>query len=345
MTDPSAGTPAPGEPAGGMRHQVRPAAAPPPYPHAGDPAALPPPPDPRLASYPHPAPYGRRPPPRPYDPLVPYDFSSWMDRVQGVVKRSWRGMLRVALVAQLVPQLIAMVVLAGLAVGLVLVLVDTMAGAGLGWSIVGVVVPIYLALLAVSAYLTAVSGRAMMRLATNDAVGQPLAPADALRPAWGSAGPTAGWLLLGLLGALIGIYLCYLPGIYVSVAASLITPVMAFERREGLVRSFRLVHSAFWPAAGRILAVTLAVSAVMSLVVTVFYGLAILLGSLLLSGDSAVAAVGAIVIGVLLFAVIMAMSVLGSIVIQAGYLVTYAELRGRLQPGLTAGQLAAEVNA
>jgi hypothetical protein len=121
---------------------------------------------------------------------------------------------------------------------------------------------------------------------------------------------------------------------------------MAFERREGFTGSIRLIHSNFWPAVGRIGLLFLITYAISSVVYGGMYFLFLIVSAVVQVDHSrALAVVILVVTSVLLLLVALAVSVLSQVVMQSGYLVTYAELRGRFQPDLTTAQLAAEVNA
>ncbi|MGH3713407.1 MAG: hypothetical protein ACRDT4_08120 [Micromonosporaceae bacterium] len=349
MTDPSAGQPAPEQPVPGSH---------PPPPHQPGQAygeSVPPdqavvapgqPYGPPAPGYGPPAPGygppGYSAPQRPYDPLVSYDFSSWADRVKGVVTRSWKGILTVLLLGYLVPVVLTMLVFGGIVVATAFALADAgNARPGL----IAVIAVLYIGFFVVAYYLLAVSGLAATKLATNDAVGQQLSPAEALRSSTRLGWPTLGWLALGGLATMLGSLLCYLPGFYVMAASSLIIPIMAFERQGGLTGSFRLMHSRFWPAAGRFfLTLGVAMAAIMVLYI-VMYAVMAAVAAMLSSTDSTAGIVVAVIAIVIMFLLMLVAGLLGQVVLMSGNLVTYAELRGHLQPGLTARQLADEVNA
>ncbi|MBW3594885.1 MAG: DUF4190 domain-containing protein [Actinobacteria bacterium] len=66
-------------------------------------------------------------------------------------------------------------------------------------------------------------------------------------------GPLMWVTLLATLGTLGGALLCILPGIWLGIVWSAVTPVLLTEGKRGtkaLGRSFELVQSRFWPACG-----------------------------------------------------------------------------------------------
>jgi hypothetical protein len=279
--------------------------------------------------------------------LVAYDFSSWTDRVKGVVVRSWKGMLQLLLLGSFLPALGVILVVGGIGVGLVVLLASTL-DHPTPLPFVAVVVPMYLLILLGIGYFSTVTQLSLMKVATNDAAGQPVSLGEAYTSSFRFGWPTLGWLVLAGLVTALGSLACYLPGLYLYVALSLVVPIMAFERQGGFTESFRLMHSNFWPAVGRIGLLFLVVYALSSAVNGGMYFLFAIVSAVIRAGgdDGSVIGVVLVLAMFLLFLIVaVAVSYVSQLVMQAGYLVTYAELRGRLQPGLTTAQLAAEVNA
>jgi len=203
-------------------------------------------------------------------------------------------------------------------------------------------------------YLRVVADLAMVNVATNDAAGQPVRLRDAYRSCLRLGWPTLGWSILAGLVTFLGFLMCILPGLYLAVAFALLIPVMAFERRSGMNGSFRLVDGNFWPTAGRLVLLHVVVF-VVSIALQQAIGLLVpftlepVLDPELAFGYPTVGFPGMlagiwplILIAMLINAVLQ---LLTEIVLLAGTLVVYAELRGRRQPGLNTAQLAAEVNA
>ncbi|MQA27441.1 MAG: hypothetical protein GEU94_18700 [Micromonosporaceae bacterium] len=300
--------------------------------------------------------YPAAPPPRPYDPVIGHDFASWADRVKGMLKRSWRPIFKILFFGYWLPSMAL-----GLLVGVpafwvyfeflreVLDRAGEMESAEATqrfWALFGVLIPALLVVALVVSYLGAVANLAVMKVAVNDAAETPVAPMAAYRSMLRPALPAWGWVLLAGAVITFGVLACVLPGIYLYVALSLILPVMLFERRSGLSRSFSLMHSNFWPAAGRVVLVIAAISAVMFPVQMVFQILNMTLMPGLVSpqGFDADAFATFSVVMIVETIVLQLAALLGQMVLLVGLLATYAELRGRQEPRLTAAQLAAEAN-
>ncbi|WP_156935186.1 hypothetical protein [Pseudonocardia spinosispora] len=325
-----------------------------PAPH-GHPGAYPPPPGyPSPPSYPRPQGYGAPqgygpaqgyPPyagpggwaPPPNDPLIPGDFSGWFSRVMSVTGQNFG---RLALL-----QVIAAVVLSILVA--ILGLLSGLGDSGMGYdtsgggltrefdpsaeapSLAGMMASSILFGLAYLVCMFAVLAPtfvASVYLVVRNAAGESAAIPDALRFAGRRAGPAIGWgLLVGFLIAL-GCFLFFLPGIYLgTVLGGSWIGVVALERK-GIGRCFTLVNPRFFPTLGR-----MAVYGVLSFVV--FWGIFIVMQLLNQGSGSVLSFVLSIVVGV-------PVAVLGT----AMLVVTYAELRGREQGGLSTATLAQELN-
>ena len=285
--------------------------------------------------------------PPPDDPLVSYDFSSWINRLLGVVKRSGKRMTAIVLLGGLLPAIGVVATWVGIGFGIAYLLTEVLDQPDEFTPLtVVVIIAYYVSMLTVIGYFAATSTLAMIRVATNDAAGQGISLSRAYFSSTRLAWPTFGWSVLGGLLTLLGVLLCYLPGLYVSLVLSVLAPVMAFQRRSGLVGAFRLVHSDFWPTIGRLVLLAFAVSVLSMGTLIGLYVLGIGVGFVTISvaGESALDTVGPIylvVAAIVYFAVILFAQVLST----AGSLVTYAGARARQEPGLNTGRLVAEVNA
>jgi hypothetical protein len=187
----------------------------------------------------------------------------------------------------------------------------------------------------IAAVATSIGWVAVLRLMVDQAAGRPASIGAALRYGVRRGPLLWGWYLLAELVVMVGLCACFVPGVYLALALSLIAPIVAFERGEpAFTRSFRLVHSNFWPTVGRLLLLGLAVAVVTYLVPCVF-GAATGIGGGL-SAPSHQPGTLALAVDVLLSALVALPIALVEI---AGVLVTYAELRGRQEP-LTSADLA-----
>ncbi|MGD9529819.1 hypothetical protein [Pseudonocardia sp.] len=245
------------------------------------------------------------------DPLVPGDFGGWLERIVGVVRRSWPALLPVQLVAT------AVGVGVGAAAG------PPFDGAPFDPTTVG---PDFLgtALLAgvIMLLVAAASAAVSVVLAVRHAAGDPLTVGQAAGIAGGRVLPLAGWLLVA--GALVVAgTLLILPAIYLGVVfVASLYGVVVVERR-GIGRCFALVNPRLLPTLGRIL---LAVGAYLAFLATV---------------DLLVSAVGAGPLATTVVQVVAGSAV--GVVGVAVAVVTYAELRAGEQPGLSTATLAAQL--
>jgi len=271
---------------------------------------------------------------------VSWDFGGWFSRIWSVFAVSWR---------QLLPVQIAV-----LAVGLVLVLSLRALGFLLGFSLgvtpgatgpspetspdqlatVAVIAPALAFVIGViSIVVQSIAAGAGQWVVARSAAGLDAPFAGALRFGGRRFGPMLGWSLLGGLAVALGLLACVLPGLYLAVATALIVPVVAFEGRNGLARSFSLVHRDFGSNLGRI-----ALGILGYVVVVVPLNLvAALLAGVVGGGNPIIIQL----IGDVLWAVI---GVPLALVYAAFLAVTYAGARVKEEPGLSTGQLVAELD-
>lgn len=263
-----------------------------------------------------------------------------------VVKRSWKRLLVLLLLGAVLPSIGVLLVLAVVVLGPLVVLRYN--GAPLGPEVfVPVAIVLYLTAAVSLLYLSSVTSLASLKVATTDAAGHTVPLGQAYRSCLRLGWPTAGWTLLAGLVTALGVLACFVPFLYLTVALSLVVPIMLFQRRNGFAESFRLVHTNFWPVVGRIAALYGLVSVASFVMQLLSYVVMIPATAMFTPGEDpsiagivvfAVVFVGMTVLGV--FA-----SLLGQVVMLCGQLVTYAELRGRAQPGLTTAHLVAELPA
>lgn len=253
--------------------------------------------------------------PGPVDPLVPTSLSEWASRVVAVVARSWQPLLVIQLVAAL-PGLL----LGGL---LGMAAPDPATGAAptpemLGLSAVGVVGGL------VALVFSLFAQGASVYVVVRNAVGRPVRAGEALSFAGGRALPLLGWSLLAGLLVALGFVALVLPGIYLAaVFTAALTGVIMIERK-GIGRTFQLVNPRFLATFGRL---ALAFLAAIAYVVVVGLVLAFLAAP-----DS------------LAFTVLNAVLTLPVSLAAVGVgVVTYAELRRKENPAVTAYVLANEM--
>ncbi|HEY3504301.1 MAG TPA: hypothetical protein VGN37_16140 [Actinocatenispora sp.] len=261
------------------------------------------------------------PPPTGPDPLTgaPGDgFGGWATRVVGLCRRSMLpGVLLIA-GASLVPALAG-----SLLVVVFYDAVDTTKPRVQVW-----LVPVMIAVFVVAGYLFAAGFAATLRMMARDAYGLPRDFAATIRYGLRRAVPLCAWYLVAGVLIFLGMLLCLVPAYYVEVATAMIAPIVVFERSHALRRTFRLMHSDFWPAVGRVLLTSLVAGAFSMVGSTVIEVPTLVSGFASLDSPSAVLHPNPVVtmvsgvVGTLLLAP-------SGVVSAAGLLATYAELRAR----------------
>jgi hypothetical protein len=130
-----------------------------------------------------------------------------------------------------------------------------------------------------------------------------------------------------------GVCACFLPGIYLAFALSMVGPVFLFERSNPMGRSFQMFHARLGMMLGRL-----------SLIAAAIVGVGVVIG---LAQEVARVALGAEVVG---FSVATVTSTVAGdllslpiyVVLLVGLLITYAEQRGQEAP-VNAARLAEEL--
>lgn len=247
------------------------------------------------------------------DPLVPEDVSGWVERIVGVVRRSWPSLLPVQLVSTAV------------GVGIGEVAGPPFDGSPLDPATIG---PDFLgtSLLAAALMLlvTAAAAAVSVVLVVRHAAGDAVTVGQAAGIAGGRVLPLAGRLLVAGLLIMVGTLLV-VPAIYLGVvfAASLYGVVVI--ERGGIRRCFALVNPRLLPTLGRML-----------LAVGVYFACLVVVDVLISLGGAGpvAAAVVQVAAGSLVGVVGVAVAV-----------VTYAELRARERPGVGTATFAAQVLA
>jgi hypothetical protein len=210
---------------------------------------------------------GYRPPPRePGDPLTggaDESFSGWFTRSAGFFRRSWLPATLVAAGAVLVPGLILAV--CGALLFNHFMDLARQANEGVPAGPDETIVVLYLVAAGpglLLLYLQSSAQVAIMRLMARDAIGRPRDLAADIRYGLRRGWVLALWQLLESLIVLVGFCACIVPGYYLQLAMSQTPALVAFEPgRHALRRSFRLMHSDFWPSVGRMLITMMIVGA------------------------------------------------------------------------------------
>jgi hypothetical protein len=252
----------------------------------------------------------------PPDPLAPANFSEWLERVVGVVRRSFSKLVIIQIGISIVSAIIAAII--------------TAIGASLPWNAyspsgfpTGFMLVLILLGILIDLLVTICAQIASFYIAILDAASEPAGISTALRLAARPTLPMLGWSLVAGIMNIVGLLLFLIPGIYLFIVfyASLIG-VVAIEHK-GIGRTFRLVNPRFWPTAGRVLFAFL----IFAISVVVVIGISYALGP-----DSIAASILTWVFSILIGLVAIAISV-----------VTYTELRFHENPSTLTPTLAAEI--
>lgn len=280
----------------------------------------------------------------PNDPLVPppgAGLDGWFTRVVGAVRRNWPILLPIVIITQLVPALVLDVAALGPAFDPSAGLVptpdphpaanpfDEIYGGGKLLALVGLLFGGVVVLSLLQSAGTAAGTWAIAR----QAVGEPVRLGTALRYGLRRALGLWGWSLLSGLLIMAGVCACFLPGIYLAFALSMVGPVFLFERSNPMGRSFQMFHARLGMMLGRL-----------SLIAAAIVGVGVVIG---LAQEVARVALGAEVVG---FSVATVTSTVAGdllslpiyVVLLVGLLITYAEQRGQEAP-VNAARLAEEL--
>ncbi|MEV4768678.1 hypothetical protein [Micromonospora humida] len=338
--DPAAGSPGGpwGQPPWGTPAGQQPWGAPPGQPGWGTPGAWTPgwgyPPagglPPGVGPYPGqgggPAPYAG--PWGPEDPLVnpPYaGLEGWLSRCAGAVRRSWRPLLPLMLLTQVVPAVAVSLLSLGMGPDATMLPADGSLPEDYLSDLVIYGVSVFLVALAFGV-VQGIGWAGGTWVVARQAAGQPADLPGALRYGARRCLGLWGWMLV--LGVLVGVgfCLCLLPGIYLAFALALAGPVYLFEGQNPVGRSFRMFHDRLGMVLGRVALVALAV-----FLGSVLGSVAESVGTVPFGTDPFTApgtAVGAVAV-ILVSAVLVVPVYLVQLV---GLVVTYAEQRAQEGP-------------
>ncbi|MFY1618071.1 hypothetical protein [Micromonospora sp. WMMD736] len=267
-------------------------------------------------------------------------IGGWFDRFWGVLGRSWRQLVPIMLLTQVLPAAVLSVISFGLdpspgweaqaetdpstglpdnfATGL-LTLVGVLIGGSL---LIGLV--------------QALGWAAGSWVITQQATGRPARLDEALRYGLRRALGLWGWTLAVSLLIGIGACFCVLPGIYLAFALSMAGPVYLFERDNPIGRSFRMFHDRLGMLLGRVALVGAAV-----IIGTVVPSLLESAGTVAF-GEDPFASPGAAVGVVAVIGVTAVLALPAHLVQLVGLLITYAEQRAHEGP-VNGATLAAEL--
>ena len=305
---------------------------PPPPPPAGPPPGYPPgppvyPPGPPVSPPVSPAVSGPWYPgaapawvPVPQDPLVARDgFGSWFTKIVDAVRRSWRRLVPLFLVAAAPQAVIAGFLGRSLGSRGVNRIVTTETGVDgravlhVDWSLARPLIVAVIVSLTLGAVISVLVRAAAVWTITHDAAGQPTTFGEAVGFAARRFWALIGWQLVFGVAILAGLVLCVAPGVYVWVLSTFVAGVVCFERGDVWGRCRALLAGHFWPVFGRV--------AVLALLTGVLSQVGTLIGNVV-TGATGNAAFGGVV-GAFVNAPI-------AMIAAAAAIVTYAEAKARI---------------
>lgn len=264
----------------------------------------------------------------PEDPLVnpPYaGLEGWFARCTGTLRRSWRTLLPLMLLTQVVPAVAVSLLSLGMGPDATTLPADGSLPTDYLSDLVIYGVSVFLVALAFGV-VQGIGWAGGTWVVARQAAGQPADLPGALRYGARRCLGLWGWMLvLGLLVG-VGFCLCLLPGIYLAFALALAGPVYLFEGQNPIGRSFRMFHDRLGMVLGRVALVALAV-----FLGSVLGGVVESVGTLPFGTDPFTApgtAVGAVAV-ILVSAVLVVPVYLVQLV---GLVVTYAEQRAQEGP-------------
>jgi ABC-type sugar transport system permease subunit len=254
------------------------------------------------------------------DPLVSHDLGTWFSKGFAAVARSWKGVL--------VIQIIGAVAIGVLTLLLNLVIFDdllTTDGDEFDFEVGPLIAGVAFFVL-VGIVLQGIITLATARIIVDDAAGRPTNLAAAFNLAGRRVAPWIGWSLVTGILIVIGFVFLIAPGVWLGIVfGASILGVVVFERANPFERCFPLIKGMFWSILGRVLLLILG-SVIYTLIVD------LIVNSLVSSDANGERLMGEIFRAVFLIPVTMLTAAL--------YVITYAELRNREQPGVTSEGLA-----
>ncbi len=269
----------------------------------------------------------------PADPLVPHPgggFSAWWNSLWSAFARSWKQLLPIVLLTSAAPSIIlAIVGVEFLSRSFTVVDNVDASNVTVHWGAFGAFLGLAVALGVVALFASAIGWSGAMWLVTRQAAGAPVSVGDALAFGARRCLRLGGLFIVVALMVVAGLVACFLPGIYLAMAASLVVPFAIFDRGTGAISgSFRLVNRNFGAVLGRLVIMYLlvaAVSFVVNLIVSAAAGGSMSTTTTADTGPSAGA-----VIGESVFSAIVAVPTTMFLII--GILMTYAQMRARAIP-------------
>ncbi|MET7396237.1 hypothetical protein ABZS66_22410 [Dactylosporangium sp. NPDC005572] len=160
--------------------------------------------------------------------------------------------------------------------------------------------------------------------------------------------PLIGWQLLAGLITVVGFCACILPGFYLIAVFLVLPVVVTFERTNVISRCFQLFHGDLGSSIARVATVwgiSIGVAVIASIIGQViqvaFGGAESLTGNFETTGPVLTAA---LTVGIVVSSIFTAvLTAAGSVLTAPLTLTAYADMRARIEPGLSTARLASEI--
>jgi len=180
-------------------------------------------------------------------------FAGWWARIWRTFARSWKSLLLIVGLVSVVPPVMGVLVLfLVMRLPSMALLTGTQAQPHFHLRAFVWLIGMVLAFQLMAVYFSAIGWGAAFWTITRQAIGMPAPLGGALRFGLRRSGSVWGWQLLTLVISAAGGVCCYLPGLYLAAASSLIVPIAVFEGGNAMSASFRTFHRNFGPVLGRI---------------------------------------------------------------------------------------------
>jgi len=274
----------------------------------------------------------------PGDPLVSADFAGWWRRAFAISRRAWRPLALVQAITA-VPAL-ALLIPAQIFYDLASrhFFDDLAAERTPGFQgFLSASLVFYVALVLAS-LISAFGTLACVRLVADVALGREARAGRALRSVVRRLPALIGWTLLGGLLACAAVLACFLPVFYVAAVLVILPVVVLFEPGGGISRCFQLFHTDLGAAVARIATIA-GVALAVAIPATVLSALAsaVTQGSAFPDPQAAAASTAAIAVGSVIGTVLTSVaSVISGVLLTPLIVATYADLRARREPFVTA---------
>jgi hypothetical protein len=177
-----------------------------------------------------------------------------------------------------------------------------------------------------------------VRLVADAALGREARAGRALRSVLPRLPALIGWTMVGGLIALVAVLACILPVFYVAAVLAILPVVVLFEPGGGISRCFQLFHTDLGAAVARIATIAgLGLAVVIPASMLSAVASAVTQGSAFSDPQAAAASTAAIAVGSVVGTVLSsAASVISGVLLTPLIVATYADLRARREPFVTA---------